>query len=277
MAKECAYCGSVGPFTDDHVWPSCFLDRFGRHAAHFSVRGQRVHGADYVVKDVCETCNSARLSPLDSYFCQLYDEYFYYLHDFDSEVTFRYDFNLLARSLLKISYNTARQGVSNPKPLMALRGFISGSDPRPTQLAIFIELVSPTMAPQSDGSICKVMPNMYRSCLGKYLGTGGDSILLRLVAINSYYFHLLVPLKKLLQRDFDEVANQFCQKLKGSVRLHPDVNEVAVHTSPQDGIRSMIPQLRAYREQYVGSLRKRSKSREGSPFSAAYLQIWAHR
>jgi len=103
MAKECAYCGSAGPFTDDHVWPSCFLDRFGRHAAHFSVRGQQVHGADYVVKDVCKTCNSERLSPLNAYFCRLYDEYFRFLHDFDSEVTFRYDFNLLARSLLKIS------------------------------------------------------------------------------------------------------------------------------------------------------------------------------
>jgi hypothetical protein len=142
---------------------------------------------------------------------------------------------------------------------MALRGFITGSDPRPTQLAIFVELVSPTMAPQSDGSICKVMPNMYRSCLGKYLGPGGDRILLRVVAINSYYFHLLVPLKKLLQPDFDEVANQFCQKLKGSVRLHPDVDEVAVHTSPQDGVRSMIPQLSAYQEQYRRFFEKKNQ------------------
>lgn len=250
MAKECAYCGNAGPFTDDHVWPSCFLDRFGRHAAHFSVRGQRIHGADYVVKDVCKTCNSERLSPLDSYFCWLYDEYFYYLHDFDSTVTFHYDFNLLARSLLKISYNTARQGVSNPQPLLALRGYITGRDPRPAQLAVFVELVSPTMAPQSDGSMCKVMPNMYRSCLGMYAGPGGDRILLRVVAINSYYFHLLVPLQKRLQPDFDEITIQFGQRLKGSVRLHPDVNEVTVHTSPQDGIRSMIPQLRAYREHY---------------------------
>lgn len=83
-----------------------------------------------------------------------------------------------------------------------------------------------------------------------YAGPGGDRILLRMVAINSYFFHLLVPLEKLLQLDFDEVTDQFCQRLKGSVRLHPDTNEVAVNTSPQDGIRSMIPQLRAYQEQY---------------------------
>lgn len=128
MAKECAYCGGAGPFTADHVWLNCFLDRFGRHAALCSVRGQQVHGADYVVKDVCETCNSEKLSPLDSYFCRLYDEYLVHLHDFNSTVALHYDFNLLSRSLLKIAHNSARQGVSDAGPLAVLRRFIAGHD-----------------------------------------------------------------------------------------------------------------------------------------------------
>lgn len=248
--KECAYCGNTGPFTADHVWPSCFLDRFGRHAAHFSVRGQRVHGADYVVKDVCETCNVERLSLLDSYFCRLYDEYFVHLHDFDSTVTFRYDFNLLVRSLLKIAYNSARQGLSNPKPLAALQEYIAGRDSCPMPLAIFTEIVSPSMVPQSDGSICKVMPNMYRSILGRFLGPGGDRILLRMVSVNSYYFHLIVPLARLTQEEFELVVTKFAENIRGVVRLSPGLTEVTIHTSPQDGIRSMIPQLSTYREQY---------------------------
>lgn len=261
MAKECAYCGSAGPFTDDHVWPSCFLDHFGRQAAHFSVRGQQVHGADYVVKDVCKTCNSERLSPLDSYFCRLYDEYFSHLHDFDSTATLHYDFSLLARSLLKIAYNSARQGLSNPEPLWMLRGFIAGRDPCPMQLAIFAELVSPTMVPQLDGSICKVMPNMYRSALGKYLGPGADRILLRVVAVNSNYFHLIVPLKMLSYVDFEEVVNQFAERLKGVVRLSPELGQVTIRTSPQDGVRSMIPQLKAYRDQYSKFFAKKRRNK----------------
>ena len=260
MAKECAYCGSAGPFTADHVWPSCFLDRFGRHAAHFSVRGKQVHGGDYVVKDVCQTCNSERLSLLDSYFCRLYDEYFSHLHDFDSKVTLHYDFSLLARTLLKIAYNTARQGVSDVRPLAVLRGFIAGRDSCPMQLAIFAELVSPTMVPQSDGSICKVMPNMYRSILGQFLGPGGDRILLRVVAVNSYHFHLIVPLENLPQADFDSAVNQFSKYLKGIVRLSPGLADVTIHTSPQDGIRSMVPQLMAYREQYRKFFAKKRSS-----------------
>jgi hypothetical protein len=128
------------------------------------------------------------------------------------------------------------------------------------QLAIFAELVSPTMVPQSDGSICKVMPNMYRSIRSQFLGPGGDRILLRVVAVNSYYFHLIVPLKKLSQVDFDSAVNQFAKKLKGVVRLSPGLAEVTIYTSPQDGIRSMIPQLRAYREQYRKFFAKKRSS-----------------
>ena len=137
MSKAGADCGNPGPRTADHVWQRCFLDRYGRHAAQFSVRGRLVHGADYVVKDVCAICNAERMSPLDSYFCRLYDEYFVHLQDFNSTVTLHYDFDLLVRSLLKIAYNTARQGISDPGPLAAIRGFMVGRDARPMQLAIF--------------------------------------------------------------------------------------------------------------------------------------------
>lgn len=62
-------------------------------------------------------------------------------------------------------------------------------------------------------------------------------------------------------------ANQFCQSLKGNVRLHPDVNEVAF----QDGIQGMLPQLRAYRERYHGFFEKKSKNREVSLGAQQFL------
>jgi hypothetical protein len=144
--------------------------------------------------------------------------------------------------------------------MAVLRGFIAGRDSCPLQLAIFAELVSPAMVPQPDGSNCKVMPNMYRSILGQFLGPGGDRIMLRVVAVNSYYFHLIVPLKKLPQVDFDSAVNQFADKRKGVVRLSPGLSKVTIHTSPQDGIRSIIPQLRAYREQYSKFFAKKRSS-----------------
>jgi hypothetical protein len=128
------------------------------------------------------------------------------------------------------------------------------------QLAIFAEIVSPSMVPQSDGSICKVMPNMYRSILGRFLGPGGDRILLRMVSVNSYYFHLIVPLARLTQEEFESVVTKFAENIRGVVRLSPGVTEVTIHTSPQDGIRSMIPQLRAHQEQYRQFFAKKRSS-----------------
>jgi hypothetical protein len=128
------------------------------------------------------------------------------------------------------------------------------------QLAIFVELVSPAMVPQPDGSICKVMPNMYRSALGQFLGPGGDLILLRMVSVNSYYFHLIVPLATLTQGEFESVVTKFAENISGVVRLSPGLTEVTIYTSPQDGIRSMVPQLRTYREQYSQFFAKKRSS-----------------
>src|SRR2546427_652532 len=100
LARRCAYCDGLGPLTRDHVWPECFLERFGLEVAKFSVKKSRVYGGDYVVNDVCRKCNSGPLSQVDEYFCALYDEHLHGLHDFNSAVVLRYDFDLLARALL---------------------------------------------------------------------------------------------------------------------------------------------------------------------------------
>ena len=118
------------------------------------------------------------------------------------------------------------------------------------QLAIFAEIVSPTMAPQSDGSSLKIMPQMYRSALSRFLGPGGDRILLGTVAVNSYCFHLMVSIEVLTQGEFEAVADQLCKDVKRAVRLDHSLREITIHTSPQDGIRSIVPQLGMYRDQY---------------------------
>src|SRR6266545_2191792 len=108
VARQCVYCSRPGALSRDHVWPECFLERFGVTVAKFSVKARRVHGADYVVRDVCPTCNSGPLSVLDTYFCAMYDDYFHILSDLGSTVVLHYDFDLLARALLRIAFNSAR-------------------------------------------------------------------------------------------------------------------------------------------------------------------------
>jgi hypothetical protein len=253
MARLCAYCDTAAPMTREHVWPACFLERFGRRVAKFSVRASKVHGADYVVRDVCTECNSKRLAELDSYFCTLHDKYFAELRDFNAVVRFEYDFDLLARALLKIAYNTARAGVSDPAPLANVRRFIIGQEAPPHQLAIFIELLSPTILEDCRGPVIttrKVFPQMFRSALTEFSSPGGDDVLTRIVGVNSFFFHLVVPREPMLVTAFEEIVSAFGSSIQGLVRLEPLLGQVTVATSPQDGPGSFLPHLEAFRDQY---------------------------
>lgn len=248
----CAYRDGEGDATREHVWPSCFLEREGREAAHFSHQSGRVHGGDYVIKDVCRECNGTRLSPLDAYFCQLYDEYFGELHDFDSVVTFRFDHDRLLRSLLKIAFNSARSVGSDIEPFQRHRRYILGMEDMKPGVALFAELVSPSMVEKAgvSGEQEEVLPLMYRSAVTGLLTPAGQQVVTRIVAVRSFYFHLVLQPPGVGSDVFHEAADDLGRLIQGVVRIDPGAEQVVLSSSPQDGLRSMAPFLQAHREQY---------------------------
>jgi len=83
------------------------------------------------------------LSTLDKYFCELADNYFDKTYASDDELHFEYDHNLLSRALLKIAYNTARAGVSDPTVLSNASSYILGETDTLSGLFILLEIVGP--------------------------------------------------------------------------------------------------------------------------------------
>ena len=251
--KACAYCGSAGPLTKDHVWPECFLERTGRRAAHFSHQSGRVHGADYVVQDVCETCNNVSLSPLDDYFCRLYDEYFAHAHGFGAVVTFCFDYHFLVRSLLKIAYNSARSAGSDDSYLRELRSYIRDGSSVPRQLAVFAELVSPTLVKETGapgGMRAQLPENFYRSAITQLFTPNGSRVCTRIVAVGSYYFHLAFPAAPMADSAFDEAANELGTHIDGVVQVTSTMNEITLHSSSQDAISSIVPHIQQHHDAY---------------------------
>jgi hypothetical protein len=249
----CAYCDTPGTLTRDHVWPACLLERTGGRAAHFSHKGGRVHGADYVVRDVCEHCNGVLLSPLDGYFCRLYDEYFAIGHGQAATVRFAVDYHLLTRALLKIAYNSARAAGSDDSYLRALRQYIRDGLPAPTQLAVFAELVSPTPVrdPSAPGGERLQLPtDFYRSAITKLLTPSGDRVHTRIVAVGSFYFHIVVPAEPMADSEFAMAADELGSHIAGVVRLTASTSEVSLCTSPQDAISSIVPHISQHSEAY---------------------------
>jgi len=253
LSKKCAYCGSTGPFSREHVWPKCFLERLGKRYAHYSPKSDKVHGADYVVRDVCTSCNNEELSELDVYFCSLYDRYFKEPRGFEEAVAFEYDYDLLERSLLKIAYNTARSAGSETIPLERVAGYILHGSSRPNGLAVIAELVSPTYIEDNSRPISvikEVRPTLYRSALGRLDTPHGFAVLVRIVAINSFFFHFL------LARDLEDMGSflaavgEFLEGIRGSVMLSPDNDHVLLKTSAQDSISSILPLMHGKRSEY---------------------------
>ncbi len=253
MVKTCAFCGQVKQLTKEHVWPSCFMDRVGRNAAHYSPKSGKVHGSDYVVRDVCSECNNVHLSEIDNYFCGLYDRHLSVPLGVDEEVDLNYDYNLLCRVLLKIAYNTARSAGSKSAPFRRLLPYILHDGRCPPGVALIGEIVSPSFIKDQSGpmSVVKeVRPTMYRSALGQLQTPHGSAVLVRIVAVNSFFFHLLLAKEPEELHSFELAGNEFLSRIRGSVSLDPNSGVVHLRSSPQDSLSSMLPLLSAKRDQY---------------------------
>ncbi len=253
MPRTCAYCGSGGPFTKDHVWPACFLERLGRRAAHFSHTAQKAHGADYVVGDVCADCNNRRLSPLDAYFCQAYDRFFSETHGFGADVVFEYDFEPLSRVLIKIAYNSARGVKADLSPFQGVIRYVREGGEVPIQLALCLELISPSIIEDEaapDGKALLLPRGVYRSAVTQLLSPHGDFLHTRIVAVNSYYFHLVLPANGVSDEVFSQASAELPQYIKGVIVLPAGRSSVVVRTSPQHMLSSLAPHLEKYQATY---------------------------
>lgn len=111
--RQCAFCGSSGPLTREHLWPAAL------HSRLMSVTDDKVNcfwlrridreiEAEPTIRDVCAECNNVRLSSLDNYICELFDKILVRSLDRYEEIQFEFDYHLLKRWLLKMCLNSAR-------------------------------------------------------------------------------------------------------------------------------------------------------------------------
>lgn len=239
------------------------MDRVGRDAAHYSPKSGKVHGADYMVRDVCGECNNIHLAELDQYFCALYDRNLSVSLGANDATVLSYNYDLLSRALLKIAYNTARSAGSNSAPFQRLLPYVLHGGSCPPGLALIAELVSPTFIADRTGPIDgvnEVRPtNVYRSALGQLLTPHGSAVLVRLVAVNSFFFHLLLARNVTDLRFFELARAEFLSGLRETVALDPNGDAVLLRTSPRDSLSSMLPLLAAKRSQYRNFFKRRKE------------------
>lgn len=191
-AKKCAYCDIAAPLTKEHIWPASIINRVNDRASYLSKIGKLLW-TDLVIKDVCEKCNNGPLSHLDEYGATLYDAHFADYAKDATAVEFRYDFQKLAKWLIKLSYNSARAAGSDFQRLSHYKAaLIQPTVPLPDDFSIAVDLVLPSPI---DGVQNGVFPSSNRICRIAFTHGVADWCTVRLVAINSFYFWILIQHK----------------------------------------------------------------------------------
>jgi hypothetical protein len=232
MDKTCAYCAASGPFTREHIWPDCIGHRTPSYLAQFSEKADRVFGGDLVIKDVCESCNNGPLSIVDSWFCSEYDRTFDKVVRSAEEFTLEYDYELLSRALLKISYNAARSAGVDNEIMAQFAPFILGVESRPNTYDLFLQLIIP--APPRGEDRAEVPPRSTRA--GRVMLPSGavKGAVARVVAVNSFYFVILVYPKNPNRRARRSVTKEFEAMVADIYRLRPGIRSIEVTASRFD-------------------------------------------
>lgn len=145
MKRKCAYCNSSDKLTNEHAIPNFLYKLTEGRQVGYNLRAKKITESEHKIKDVCEKCNNGPLSKLDSYGKKLFINNNLDKH-YPPNVTikFNFDYDLLLRLLLKMSYNSSRMSGNFLDLYSDVKNYILyGSDlDKISNLRIFLEIVS---------------------------------------------------------------------------------------------------------------------------------------
>ena len=222
MSRVCAYCGSSGSMTREHQWPAGIIERSGVNRSYFG-KHEKYIDAELTIKDVCASCNNGQLSALDAYVCSLFDAQFSRQAVRRQTRNFLYDYSLLLRWLLKISFNVARANDSDGSTLSQFVGYILEGGSAPENVQVRLELIYPSVNPNwTPGSdFMKEIPATTIRCARILMpGNPLPEATHRLVALHSYYFWIAITPP-------GNDASEFYARLPGKL-LPPNRNLLSV-------------------------------------------------
>jgi hypothetical protein len=198
-SKACAYCGSSGPFTRDHVFSKFLYRDYPDHKFGYRPQANRYLTHEAVVRDVCQVCNNGPLSQLDNY-GRAFVEMNRCNRQFRTraEIVLRYEYEVLMRWLLKVSYNGIRATNRDTSAILPWVPFILDGGKRPYPAEIFVEVVRNHPVSAEDRHSLQGKLKGARSLPSLRFRVGGVSgpalsgrAAVRYVTINAFYLYVL--------------------------------------------------------------------------------------
>lgn len=153
----CAYCQKQAAATREHVIPK-FIYRFQKELENniigWSEVANKMVGGEQQVKDVCDPCNSGVLSRLDAYGKEFLTYNGFLTQNYTKRnADLTYDYDLLGRWLLKISFNSTRTDRGHSHLFERFIPYILDGTPLPSKsdFAILATLAAPVTTDELDG------------------------------------------------------------------------------------------------------------------------------
>jgi len=201
LKRKCAYCGDSENLSREHIFPGSIIKRFQKELITINDKSDVPFKSDLVIRDVCTTCNNGVLSELDSHFCTLFDRYMHPAIPPGQEAELSFEYNLLLRFLLKVSYNSARASSDGVKAVKALEKFVPyilGNTNVAPDVMLRLQIVTSAKKfnPVTQEIEGMIEASLLRSCKIPYDGPQKSNFIIRLVAFNSFWFYLILPNKK---------------------------------------------------------------------------------
>ena len=239
LGRICAFCGSTGTLSREHLWPKCLHARSGTTILSNVIgETEKAVSSEQTIRDVCTACNSGPLSCLDEYISQLYDSYFQSVVRVGEGVRFRFDFNLLLRWLLKIGYNTARARKWPLSNWLEFCDYVLGQGSRPDGCRVLLQLIVPTEVHR--GSIkdnpaaTEIQPFPSRVATFDVRRLPGFKLAF-MVSLNSYYFYVAVETLDLPVHVRRRTFRKLVREIPGAYELSPG-RRAMVYASSMDFI-----------------------------------------
>lgn len=202
--RKCAYCGTAENLSREHIFPASIIKRYEDDLISVSDKSDKAFKADLVVKDVCKSCNNGILSSIDSQLLNIFVKYMHSPVQPGDSVKLSFDYNTLLRALLKISYNSARASSDGIKAVSTLKKyipFILGKTKSAPSIILRLQIVTSAKKFNTETNKIEGMieANILRSAKIPYDGPQKANFIVRLVALNSFWFYLIVPVKKVTE------------------------------------------------------------------------------
>jgi hypothetical protein len=236
-ARTCAYCGSDGPLTREHLWPQALHRRLPAvedNAGFWLAKIGKEIQNEPTVRDVCATCNNGALSKLDAYICYLFDTYFIHSLERHDQVIFEFNYHLLKRWLVKMCFNSARVNASIDQKIAfpPLLPYILGkSETIGRSVQLYVQLSYPGRIPDDLLSPADPRPMIYHPVIHRvghiwFTPRGIGKKLLRAVHLRSYTFYLAFWEQTEKRKEIEFFTDVFLERMCATKLLRVSVNTV---------------------------------------------------